>query len=636
MNTRPQPGADSDLEQGFRIGELRVDPQAGEVTGPGSTRQLDPKVMAVLVYMAKRAGHVITREEFLAALWPGAVVSDDALARCFYELRRELSLAGGSDEFRVLIETLPKRGHRLNGEVQPAPPPGPSPPVLRRPSTWLAAGLVAVLIAIVGYLILAPPEPKQLAVATSYSIAVLPFVDMSENKDQRYFSDGTTEEILNRLSQSPNLRVISRTSSFTFRDTPYDVPEIARRLNVTHVLEGSVRKSGDRVRVTAQLIAASDGSHVWSDTFDRRLGDVFAIQDEVAAAVATALATTLTGRNSSARPPANLKAYDLVLQGEYFYWRRAPGDVELATRLFEQAVKVDPAYARAWAALSAAYGLESWNVDPPSAILRAKQGEAALRAVSIDPASGIAHRRLGQYYEDVGDAENRDKHSALAQRLDPSNPLMISDRAWGALAAGRYDEALALQRDSLLRDPLNNASRQNLGVMQLAAGKYDESLATYRTLLEMNPQANLDTRADVARILVLLGRFDGAAMEVMRLPAGKYRDQALALLASSPAHRDEADAALRRLERNVPKPQDTREMRVMDALRLAEIYAYRGRHDAALATLTNMKDEFAGQPDSRSYLWMLRNESSLSPFLKPLHADPRWRQLMVEPLAVKS
>jgi len=633
MSTRPQPEAESALERGFRIGDLRVDPPAGELTGSGSTRQLDPKVMAVLVFMAKRAGQVVTRDELITSLWPGVVVGDDALTRCFYELRRELSLAGGSDEFKALIETLPKRGYRLNGEILPVSPPRPAPPAFRRATTWLAAALIAALIALVAYQVLrSSSESPKLPGAALYSIAVLPFVDMSENKDQRYFSDGTSEEILNRLAQSPDLRVIARTSSFTFRDQPLDVPAIGRRLNVTHVLEGSVRKSGNQVRVTAQLIAASDGSHVWSDTFDRTLGDVFAIQDDVAAAVATALKTSLTSRGSPAKPPSSLEAYDLVLQGEYFYWRRAPRDMELATRLFERAVTIDPAYARAWANLAAAYSFQSWTVDPPSPMLRAKQGEAALRAVEIDPASGIAHRRLGQYYEDSGDTENQAKQFALAQKLDRDNPLMIADRAWDAIGAGKLDKGIALQRDALLRDPLNNIYRKNLGVMQLAAGQFVESLATYRTVLEMNPQAELDTRADIPRILALLGRFDDAATEIMQLPGGKYRDQALALLASSLAYRDEADAALRRLETNVPMPQDTREHYVIDALRLAEIYTYRGRSDAALIALTKLKDELAGQPDSRPYLGVLRTEVRLSPFLTPLHADPRWRRLIaIEP-----
>src|SRR4029453_16572861 len=313
-------------------------------------------------------------------------------------------------------------------------------------------------------------------------------------------------------------------------------------------------KSGDRVRVTAQLIAANDGSHVWSETFDRKLRDVFAIQDEVAAAVARALATTLTGTGSPSRLPSNPESYDLVLQGEYVYWRRAEGDMDLATRLFEQAVKIDPTYARAWADLAGTYAYQAWGVDPPSKVLREKQREAAHRAIKLDPASGIAHRRLGQFYEDGGDTENRDKYFALAQKLDPDNPLMIADRAWDAVGAGKLDEGIALQRDALLRDPLNSAYRKNLGIMQVAAGRLDEGLATYRMLLEINPQADLGTRADIPRILVLQGRFDDAATEAMQLPAGKFRDITLALLSASPAHREEADAALRRLDPNVPTP----------------------------------------------------------------------------------
>jgi TolB-like protein len=315
--------------------------------------------------MAKRAGQVVTRDELLTALWPGVVVGDDALTRCFYELRRELSLAGGSDEFKALIETLPKRGYRLNGEILPVSPPRPAPPVYRRATTWLATALIAALIALVAYQVLrSSPESPKLPGATPYSIAVLPFDDLSPDQDQAHFSDGVSEEIINRLSQSRALRVISRRSSFSFRGEDIGIPEIARKLNVTHVLEGSVRKSGNRVRMTARLVEAASNSQVWSKSYDLELTDLFAVQDEVADGVATALNTTLAGHQEHV---PNIEAHNLFLQGELFYNRRAPGDIERAAKYYQEALKSDPSYARAWASLAGAYSLLAYEGNMPRA-----------------------------------------------------------------------------------------------------------------------------------------------------------------------------------------------------------------------------------------------------------------------------
>jgi TolB-like protein/DNA-binding winged helix-turn-helix (wHTH) protein len=283
------------LEKGFALEALQVEPLTGLVTGPGGRERLDPKVMDVLVQMAGHAGQVVLREELLARLWPNVVVTDDALTRCFCELRRELSRAAGDDHYRALIETVPKRGYRLNGEVRPvagsvAVPRAAAPAPSR--SHWATLGSAALLVAIAAGLDLwRSPELADIPADASglRSIAVLPFLDMSAEGDQRYFSDGVTEEILSKLSQSRDLRVISRTSSFSLRNETLDVPSIAARLNVAYVLEGSVRRSGDRVRVTAQLIDASTNSHVWSQTYERAVGDPFAVQDEVATSVAMAL-----------------------------------------------------------------------------------------------------------------------------------------------------------------------------------------------------------------------------------------------------------------------------------------------------------------------------------------------------------
>jgi TolB-like protein/DNA-binding winged helix-turn-helix (wHTH) protein/thioredoxin-like negative regulator of GroEL len=626
------------IGSGFRLGELQVDLQAGEVTGPGGRVQLDPKVMGVLGFLADRAGKVVPREDLISRLWPDVVVTDDALSRCLYDLRRQLAVAGGTDEYRALIETLPKRGYRLNGIAEPVEATAPARPKLRkRPWLW-AAGLSAAAILIAGALLSrdrngSDPSAESVAQGAAPRIAVLPFDDMSEAQDQQYFADGLAEEILERLSQSTDLDVIARTSSFWFRGKDADIADIARKLAVTHVLEGSVRRSGDRLRVTAQLVATNDSAHVWSTTFERETGDVFAIQDEIAGGVATALKSTLEHVSQGPASRPDLAAFDLVKQGEYHYNRRAPGDISRAVELFRKAVQADPRYARAWAALAGAYAIQAWELDPPSALLRARQGEAALRAVELEPTLALAQARLGKYYWDSGDLEAGRRHFDLAQQLDPDDSLVLSILAGHALAKDDLRKAIDLQSRALVRDPMNPGTRQNMGFYLLAAGRQEEALAAFRTALEMHSGMNPDAEIEIeiARILVLLGRFDDAATAAARLPAGKYQDQALALLGKAPRHRPEADAALARLETHVPAPPtNTPGHTTMDAVRLAEAYVSRGWNDKAFAALIGQRDALASSSESATYTWVLRIESRLSPFLKPLHADPRWAALLGE------
>ena len=212
----PAPATTSN-DNPFRLGPLTIDPRAGEAAGPGGVVKLDPKVMGVLVMLAEKAGQVVLRTDLLDRLWPGVIVTDESLSRCIYELRRQLGQAAGDEQLKDAIETLPKRGYRLKGEVTPIAPEAVARPFWRRPVPVIAAVLAVVVAVFVGLWSLAPTGKPTSTMATSRSIAVLPFDDMSETKDQAYLADGIAEEILDKLNQSPDLRVIARTSSFSFR-----------------------------------------------------------------------------------------------------------------------------------------------------------------------------------------------------------------------------------------------------------------------------------------------------------------------------------------------------------------------------------------------------------------------------------
>jgi TolB-like protein/DNA-binding winged helix-turn-helix (wHTH) protein/Tfp pilus assembly protein PilF len=613
------------LRQGFRLDGVRVEPPTGAVTGPGGSERLDPKVMDVLVLMAGRAGEVVSREDLLTQLWPHVVVTDDALTRCFYELRRQLSHAGGDERYRALIETVPKRGYRLNAAVAPleAPPAAvANAPPRRAMSRWVALGAAGALLAAgIGFLFWRGIADRPAAPSGPPAIAVLPFLDMSAEKDQGYFSDGMTEEILNKLSQAENLRVISRTSSFALRNETIDVPGIAERLGVDYVLEGSVRKSGGRVRITAQLIDSSTNSHAWSQTYDRALDDLFAVQDEIAASVAAALQVELAGNSPGGRMPPRLDAYERYLQGEFFYNRRSPGDVERALTQFKEAVALDPGYARAWAALAGVYSLQIGQMDKATAApLRALQGEAARRAVELDPNLTVAQARLAQYLYQSGQFAQGDEHRRIAIALDPNDPLVLGFNASEAIWKGDYARALRLWRQAAAQDPLSAVSRANLGYMLMLNGHLDEALAENRKALELNPDAEPRLRVDIARILIMQGRYDEAISVIGQLPPGNERDYAVALLHRAPGKRQDADAAFERLEKAATD--------IPGVVHLADVYVDRGRRDAAFELLSRHYREIERDRDARPRaLWYFQDELRISPYLKALHADPRWAEI---------
>lgn len=626
MSATPETPAGQPQEQGFRLEELWVDPVAGEVVGPGGREQLDPKVMGVLVLMAQHAGHVVTREDLLVRLWPHTVVTDDALTRCFYELRRQLSQAGGSERYKAMIETLPKRGYRLNGEIKLPQPPA-SAIARTRSNRQMLAMAVAIpagifLWIVIGQRIAGPPAEPQSA-ASSYSIAVLPFADMSAEQNQGYFSDGISEEILNRLTKARSLRVIARTSSFSFREQSVDIPEIAAKLDVTHVLEGSVRRSGDRIRITAQLVEASSNSQLWSETYDREAGDLFAIQDEIAGSVATALRITLAGAAGGSPLPSSAKAYDLFLQGEFLYNRRAPGDIALAAKYYQDALAIEPGYAKAWAALAGAYSLLAFSGEIPWEAALAKQGEAARKAVALDPLLPVGHARLGQYYFDTGDRQTGYGILDTARMLDPDDPLVLNFSAGMAMRAGDVEASIEKQRRLVARDPLSASYHANLGAYLLAADRLEDAKSELQKAQELNPNFGWEIDLAIARILVLEMRFDDARLLIEKLPEGEGRDHGLALLYQAMGRRAEADAAVSRLVAQSTNSPD---------IRLAEVYAFQGAIENAFEALQGLQDAVdRNEPSMASQVWSWQVELRVSPFLRPLHADPRWDALLIEP-----
>ena len=449
-----------------------------------------------------------------------------------------------------------------------------------------------------------PPPPTAVAVATDHSIAVLPFVNMSSDKEQEYFSDGLSEELLNLLAQVPQLRVIARTSSFSFKGKEADIAEIARKLNVAHVLEGSVRKSGNTLRITAQLIRTSDSSHLWSQTYDRQLTDVFKVQDEIAAAVVSELKITLLGNAPKAKA-ADPRAYALFLQAREVYRKSTPAAMERAIALYNQALAIDPTYAPAWVGLADVYVFQVNNglklADEGIQLAR----EATEKALALDPEYALAHAELGWiavfYDRDLAAAA---RHIERALALDPANLDVIFVAALLARRLGRLDQAIALGQYQVTRDPVNTEAHDELANTYRYAARLDEALAEMRTVLSLNP-GFVNQHELLGEVLLQKGDAKAALTEMQREANEPDRLAGLSMAYYALGQKAESDAALADVIKKYEKTS---------AYTIASALAFTGQADRSFAWLDK----------ALRYHDPALGSLPVYPMFANVHSDPRW------------
>jgi adenylate cyclase len=396
-------------------------------------------------------------------------------------------------------------------ERTPPPVPGDAGSPIR---AWMVYGvMLAVAMGGLGWFLwarLAPPAPP----ASYESIAVMPFANLSGDPGNDYFSDGMAEELLNLLAQVPGLQVVARTSSFAYRGQHVDVRDLGRALGVDVVLEGSVRQSGDRVRITAQLVDASTGYHLWSRNYDRQMEDIFAVQDEIAGQIVGALSGRLgagravDGLAERAAPTASVEAYNLYLQARHHWKRRGVEPLRTSLQLFQQALELDPGFARAWAGLAAARLVLPDYLAVPGDQYRAEAIEAARQALALDPALAEAHAVLAQVQSVEGDWTGAEAGFFFAISLDPSDSTA---RHWYSLLlarTGRLSEALRQAQHALELDPVSAIINFNVAQQLLALGYDDRAAAQWRAAIELGlgPQSDQSVeiilalrRGDLAR-----------------------------------------------------------------------------------------------------------------------------------------
>jgi len=450
------------------------------------------------------------------------------------------------------------------------------------------------------------------------SIAVLPFSDLSENKDQEYFSDGLSEELIDHLAQNTELKVVARSSSFAFKDKNEDVRAIAATLGVTNLLQGSVRKAGDRLRITARLIRATDGVLLWSETYDRKLDDIFKLQDEISMMVAKALDAALnsapgTGALTAAKQHANIEAYNLILQGNYYFWRGNKGDEAKAVDFFQQALEKDPQYAQAWAKLARVYAWQGNNGDLAADAAIVKSRDAAERALAIDPNSAEAYYARGNMHRLLaGDWASALSDYERALALDPNGQVGVGAQSnlliLKASMSGQLGGLIDFFKRELERNPVDTDSLAELAFNQQFAGQLEDSAVTYRRLLEVNPSFSSGW-ANYAVTLLLMGKNTEALAMAEKEPDEASRLAALSMIYWSLDRQAESDRALGTLEKSAAGRK---------AYEVAGVYAFRGEADAAFAWLDRAFQQRMG---ALAYL-------KSDPLLQKLRGDPRFDTLL--------
>ena len=395
-----------------------------------------------------------------------------------------------------------------------------------------------------------------------------------------------SEELLNLLAKLPELRVIGRTSSFQFKGRNEDLRVIGQKLNVAHILEGSVRKSGKKVRITAQLIKAADGFHLWSETYDRTLDDIFAVQDDIAGEVVKALKLTLLGTALTTRSkPQDSEAYNLALQGRFFLERRGQKDFERAVEYFRRSRERDPDYAPAWAGLSRAYAGQADNGFVPAADGYRRAREAAEKALALDPQLADAHLAMGwiqTLYDWDWTAADASYRRALD--LEPGNALALRRVGGQALVLGRWDEAIELTNKAIERDPLRPTAYSNLGLALLAVNRDTEAETAFRKALELDPDGAFWHQA-LGLALLLQGKNDAALREMQQETDELWRLSGLPLVFHALGRHSESDAALAALKGKYAKEV---------AYQIAEVHAFRGEADLAFEWLERAYDQRDG------------------------------------------
>jgi TolB-like protein/DNA-binding winged helix-turn-helix (wHTH) protein/Tfp pilus assembly protein PilF len=637
----------SDSRSVLRFGPFQVDLASGELHKHGVRLRLQEQPFQILVMLLENPGEVVTRDELRNKLWTSDtfVDFDVGLNNAVLRLRNVLGDSADSPRF---IETLPRRGYRFIAQVDaPVAAPlhesaqpstagyqeeavaslasaasqlaKPSLARLRVRRIWTVGFVLALLLALFAGLNVGGLRQRVLGRPSApaiRSLAVLPLENLSGDEAQEYFADGMTDELITDLASIARLRVISRTSTTHYKGTRKTIPEIARELNVDAVVEGSVGRSANKVRIRAQLIRAMPEEHLWAESYERDLPDVLALQRDVAKAIASEIKVHLTPQErqhlANARP-INPDAYNAFLLGDYHSSKRNPAAMDKGIQYFQEAIRIDPSYAQAYAGLANAYiERDIWGglgVGKSADQVRA----ATLKALELDGELAEAHALLGQiHFQYDWDWQSTEAEYKRAIQLNPNLAASYVRYAYFLQAMSRHTEALAAAHHAVELDPLSASNISDEGRILYRARQYENAVARYQRALELDP-GYLPALGRIAEAYEQLGKFDQALAYVERLQRTasdrRLGLRPLARIYARMGKQREALEILRTIEKNGAPGGDE--------FALAAIYSALGDRDHAIAALEK-------GVQARSLLPFV----FVDPQLDPLRSDPRYSDLL--------
>lgn len=465
----------------FRLGQLLVNPDTGMISGPFAGVHLEPRVMMVLETLTRAPGQLVTRGDLLDTLWSGAEVYDEALTQCVYQLRVQLRKAGG-ETCGDFVKTVPKRGYMLDGDVEPVPlsatneqaRPEPSP----KGRLSIALGSVAFLFALGLMALGGRPGENPAPAPAAETVAVLPFLPLVEGDRHPELEVGMADTLITHLSTAEGVVVRPISSVRRFGDLARDALLAGRQLGADAVVDGSVQRDGDRLRVSVRLLRVDDGKALWADTMSAPVGDIFAVQDEISGRIAASLSLELgQGKPRTSGGTSNTAAYEQFLLGRYHLGRLTPTDLRISVERFRQAVAIDPDYTQAWLGLAAVQFRIPIAGEAPPLEFYPLARQAAERALELDPASAEAHAMLGWIEHWYGwDWRASEAHFRRAIELDPADTESQLGYAHLLSNSSRHEEAIQAVRRAREISPFYPVAAALEGQFLLRAGRPQEAI----------------------------------------------------------------------------------------------------------------------------------------------------------------
>jgi adenylate cyclase len=563
---------------------------------------IEPQVFNIIIFLVENNDKVVSRQELLDTIWNDKIVSDSSISNHIKSARKVLDDDGIKQS---VIKTVHGRGYQFIAKIEENKVSLSTQEPNKQLITAIKIILILTSLVLMGILWFYRPTPadKSINNTNMTSIAVLAFKDLSPLSDQEYFSDGISEELLNVFTKIPNLKVASRTSSFSFKNKSLTIKKIGKELNVDYVMEGSVRKAGNKLRITAQLIRINDASHIWSETYDHTMDDIFKIQDSIAAEVTKKLKVNLN-QNSFKDTPASSQAYTLYLQAVYLLKENTESSIRKSLKLIGKSISLDPNYARAWTVYSRilyTVAIYSRKKDNTTTLSLAKHAVEKALELDANYATAYAHMVLINLAE--RDMEAAQFNIDKAMQLNNKSSTVVGIAAYHLQITGQLAKDVKMLENAIELDPLYNIHYLNLGFVYLMLNQLEEAHDAIEKYAFFQPDA-VAQHALMSHTLIAMGKYEEALIEAEKEVNEFYKLGALGFATFALGDYERADEILDQFLTNYPNSYGD----------IASFYAFRNDPDNAFKYL-----EMIYENEGRGLLYIINFQP-----LRKLWSDPRW------------